>query len=156
VPNTSNVRSRQELVEVPPQPFLRTIALENAPLIAAVNVMAGELPQGQIPILVNPPADQVGPGRSRYLMVIPPRLVGAILTASSAPEGLTPGDLWRNVAAPLWEDAVTRVSCAPFIEWCRIAYAHGGCGTKPAPPARAHQYGAPGLALAFRVWGASR
>jgi hypothetical protein len=113
------------LVEVPPQPFLRTNLLENVPTIGAVNVMAAELPQGQIPVLVDPPADQVGPARSRYLMVIPPRLVGAVLTSSSVPEGLTPGDLWRNVAAPLWDDEVTRVSCAPFIEWCRIAYSHG-------------------------------
>lgn len=29
------------------------------------------------------------------------------------------------MAAPLWEDDATRDMCAPFIEWCRIAYAYG-------------------------------
>jgi hypothetical protein len=70
--------------------------------------MVAELPQGQIPVLVDQPADQVGPARSRYLMVIPPLCVGAALISSSVPKGLTPGDLWNNVAAPLWDDEVIR------------------------------------------------
>jgi hypothetical protein len=114
------------LVEVPTSPFTRTNALNSVLTTATANEMAALFPQhGQIAVLANPPENHIGPARSRLLMVIPPRLVGTVLTAAASPEGLTPLDLWQNVSVPLWEDEVTRVSCAPFIDWCRIAYSHG-------------------------------
>ena len=86
-----------------------------------------------------PPAD-VNLARARRCMIIPPNLVSPILAAASSPTGLTPGTLWTRFAAPLAADPILSVTCAPFIEWARIAFSHGIAAANPLaieiPPPR--------------------
>jgi hypothetical protein len=127
---------------VPPAAFHRTAVVDQVATTTAIAALIQTQPSGQVIITayrdlgLEYPASPV---RSRYWMLIPPRLVSEILRASSQPEGLTPRDLWENVVTPLLQDeGPIRDSMAPFIEWCRLAYAGGIGGSNPlssaAPP----------------------
>jgi hypothetical protein len=127
---------------VPPAAFHRTAVVDQVATTTAIGALIQTQPGGQVIITayrdlgLEYPASPV---RSRYWMLIPPRLVSEILRASSQPEGLTPRDLWENVVAPLLEEEdPIRASMAPCIEWCRLAYAGGIGGANPlssaAPP----------------------
>jgi hypothetical protein len=70
-------------------------------------------------------ADDFRPVRTRFIMLIPPMVVGRVLYATTQPGGLSPRDLWTEIATPLVGDDLHRDVCAPFIDWCRVAVADG-------------------------------
>ena len=108
---------------------------------AAINTYLTAHP-GTAQIAPDPAADpaDVNLARGRRCMVVPPNLVGPILAAASSPTGLTPGALWTQFAAPLVADPLLSVTCAPFIDWARIAFSHGVAAINPLaiaiPPPR--------------------
>lgn len=112
-------------VQFPGVAFHRVDQVQGVLTCAATNVVAQYFPDPQLQVADDPPVQDVQAVRSRYMMLIPPHLVGQVVAAADTLEGLSPHDLWVNIAAPLWEDERERHECAPFIDWCRIAYTHG-------------------------------
>jgi hypothetical protein len=61
------------------------------------------------------PDTDVAPVRSRKLTLIPPHLAGQILAATMAPGGLSPRQLWENIAGPLAADDQLAPQVSPFL-----------------------------------------
>ena len=61
--------------------------------------------------------------RVRKAMAIPPDITGAVLASITSPQGLTPRTLWQTFIAPILLDPARTVTCTPFIDWSRVAYA---------------------------------
>jgi hypothetical protein len=83
-----------------------------------------------IPDPAAPDAD-VAPVRLRKLTLIPPHLFGQILGATMAPGGLSPRQLWKNIAGPLAADDQVAPQVSPFLHWCRLAFAQGQGADNP-------------------------
>jgi hypothetical protein len=127
-------RSGTTTVEFPSLAFQRTALLDRIPTNETTFLLTAAYPDH---LQVTPSADLPGmtckPVRSRHCMLIPPCMVGQFLQATSSPEGLSPRDLWERIAAPFADDKELREDCAPFIDWCRIAYTGGIALIWPAP-----------------------
>jgi hypothetical protein len=86
---------------VPPAAFHRTAVVDQVATATAIGALIQTQLGGQVVITAYRDLGieyTASPVRSRYWMLIPPRLVSEVLRASSQPEGLTPPDLWENVA----------------------------------------------------------
>jgi hypothetical protein len=125
-------RAGANFVELPPTAFHRTTPLERIPTPATLATMLEARPDAtQFTVPADTPAEGLQPVRSRFLMLIPPMLVGKVLYASISPGGLNPRQLWTEIAAPLYEDDFYRNDCTPFFDWCRIAVAGGERANNP-------------------------
>jgi hypothetical protein len=119
-------------VTLPHTAFHRTNVLDRIPAPDAIaDLIAAQPAATQVALPADSAAVTGPPVRSRFCMLIPPSETGSIIYAASSPEGLNPRDLWVNIGAPLYQDNTTRLSCAPFIDWCRMAYAGGITAQNP-------------------------
>jgi hypothetical protein len=116
---------------VPPAAFHRTAVIDQVATTTAIAALLQTQPGGQV--VINAYRDlsleyPASPVRSRYWMLIPPRLVSEVLQASSQPEGLTPRDLWENVVTPLLQDEGPIRSLWPAPPAGRPHSRHTGAG----------------------------
>jgi hypothetical protein len=121
-------RSGVNFIELPEKAFHRTALLDRIPTPAAIATFLTHITgPSQFTALQHMGGDDFRPVRTRFIMLIPPMVVGRVLYATTQPGGLSPRDLWTEVATPLVDDELHRDVCAPFIDWCRVAVA-GGVG----------------------------
>lgn len=111
-------------VTVPADLFTRTIVLQGVRSAAAIDGdLAADPAARQLPVaLVGADVSDV---RTRMGTFVPPAYVPMVLTLASAPGGLTPGQLWREVITPLRATAGREAQCASFVDWSRVAVSHG-------------------------------
>jgi hypothetical protein len=126
-------------VDMPANAFTRTANFERVPTPGAITGLLAAFPDETqlIPDPAAPDAD-VAPVRSRKLTLIPPHLVGQILGATMAPGGLSPRQLWENIAGPLAADNQVAPQVSPFLHWCRLAFAQGQGADNPLQLAIPH------------------
>jgi hypothetical protein len=116
--------SGPRFVEIPPSAFAFTDEFKNVLTPAAIQSAIQAFPDAH-QLAVDPHAPDVLAVRSRFYMLVPPSLTGRVLKTSMSEGGLTPRELWIHFAGPLLDDDRLGRDCAPFIDWCRLAYAHG-------------------------------
>jgi hypothetical protein len=127
---------------VPANAFHRTSVIDHVATAATIGTLLQQYHMGQVDIAAHrtlEPAQSDAAARSRFWMLIPPCFVGEVLSAATQPEGFMPRDSWENVVTPaVHENEPTQATIAPFIEWCRLAYAGGIGSANPlastAPP----------------------
>jgi hypothetical protein len=116
--------SGPRFVEIPPAAFAVTDEFQNVRTPAAIQAAIQAFPDAH-QLAVDPQVRDVTAVRSRFYMLIPPHLTARVLEASMIKGGLTPRDLWIRVAWPLCNNDMLGGDCAPFVDWCRLAYGHG-------------------------------
>jgi hypothetical protein len=122
-------------VNLPEKAFHRITLLDRIPIPATIATFLMHLTgPTQFSALPHMEADDFQPVRCRFIMLIPPMVVGRVLYTTTRPGGLNPADLWNEIAAPLVDDDLHRDICAPFIDWCRIAVSGGEGVHNPFTP----------------------